>query len=138
MLEQTVLQAFIGPFKIESQRQCLSHAFVLQCLAAEVEHDPGWCGRRTIRQLFRDHVAIACFREIVPRRPLLGVAFATERVLTRFKRLESRRVVAKVLDPDGVEVVATDVERQILAPVVRVALVNDPAVHIDAVDHVRS
>ena len=69
---------------------------------------------------------------------MFRAALGTEGIFTRLKGLERGIFIAEVFHADFIKVVAAHVERQVLAPVIGVALVDDPTVHIDAVDHIRA
>ncbi len=137
MLEQTILQGFVGPFKIERQGNCLTYTNILQNLAAEVENDAIGCRRRTIRHLFLHDITRVDLRKIVTRRPFLGIAFAAESIFTGFERLECGGVIAEYLQPDPVVVVTALVDRQIGAPIFRITLKHDTAGKVKVADHVR-
>ena len=132
--EETVLQRRIGPLEIEPQRNRLTHPLVLQFLAAKVKDEPRRRRRQSVGQLGLDHMPPLHRRKIVPGRPGLGITLGPERVDARLERLERRIVVGEILDPYTIEIMPPLVDRQMPAPVIGVALIDDVAVHIIALD----
>ncbi len=131
-----MLQAFVGPFKVIGERDGLPHAAVLHHVPAKVEDDSRRAGRGAIGQFRLDDLAVVHAGKIVAARPFLAVSLAAECIFAGLEGFEGSGVITKVFDPYPVKVVAPDVERQILAPVVGIALVDHAAVHIDGFDHV--
>ena len=138
LLEEAVLQRRVGPFEIEAQRDRLPHALVLQLFAAEVEDEARGRRRQPVGQRLGDDMALIGRRKVIARRPGLGIALGAEGIDPGLERLEGGVVIGEILDPDAVEIVPPHIDRQVPAPVVGIALVDDAAVHLRAFDLIRA
>ena len=138
LFEQTILQRFIGPFEIERKRDCLTHADILKHLATEIEHKARGRRRQPVGKLCLDHIALLNRREIIPRGPGFRIALGAEGIDAGLEGLEGCIVIGKIFDADGIEIMPPLVDRQITAPIVGVALIDDIAVHVIACHLIRS
>jgi len=72
-------------------------------------------------------MAIVDRREVIGRRPVDRAIFTPEGEFTGFKRLKRGGCISEILNSNPVKIAASDVERQVIAPIVWVARINNLA-----------
>src|SRR5262249_26317276 len=111
--------------KIEGKIERKPHPRVLELVAPSVEgkslHDP----EAALRKLFAHHAIFLDCRKVVRGRPVLGDVLRAPIELIGLERLQSDIGVAKILEAQLVEIIAPDVDVEILCPIVLHPFVDD-------------
>ena len=117
-----VKQVLIGPLEIEGIGQRSPDLTVFEHIAPGVENERLHTLRIFVRdQTLVDHAAVDR-RQVVRRGPFLGDVFGKEVDLAGLERLALHAAVSVVLVVHDAVIVLAAVHRQILAPVIRVAV----------------
>ena len=134
---EAVEKRLVRPFEIEHEPERFAHALVLELFAPQVEH-VALAGRLvSVRKGTLHGPAVLDGGKVVGGRPLPRDVLRAERVGARLEAFEGRQRIPEILDANAVEVVAAQVDREVLAPVVGIPPVDDPAVHLELVENVR-
>ena len=137
--EQPVLQRLVGPVEVEHQPDRLAHpACPATCGSRRLKTKPVAAGQVAVGQAFPCLTQpLSSAGKVVARGPAQRRILLPEGVDSpALNPSKAASVSAKYSTRMRVEIVAADVDRQILAPVVRVALVDDALVDLVAVQHV--
>ena len=132
----SAVQGLVDELEVEDLNHRLAHPPVLKLGAAGVHDIALNAGRALVRNLRQHHVARLHRREVVLRRPFLGVGFAVGVGFARLERLEHHVAVAVEFIPDRVEVHLTLHERHVLAPIIRVAFEVQIPPRFEIPDHI--
>ena len=101
-------------------------------LKAKRLHDPP----TALRKLLEHHALFLDRREIVGRRPVLGAVLGAPVDMVGLERFDRDRRVAEIFEAQLVEIVAADIDVEILAPIVLHPLVDDGAAGDELLDPV--
>ncbi len=107
-----------------------------ELLAPRVEDEGLHHALAADREFLQQHALLGHGREIVARSPSLGAVLGAPVDIVALERLERDGGVAEILEAHLVEVVAADVDVEVLAPIVLHALVNDRAAGDELLDPV--
>src|SRR5262245_54566008 len=123
-------------FEVEREVERPAYARVLELLAAGIEgerlHDPAVA----LEKFLEDDALVLDGGELVGGRPVLGAVLRAPVDVIGLEGLDGDRGVAEILVAQFVEVVAPDIDVEILRPVVLHALVDDGAPRHEFLDAV--
>jgi hypothetical protein len=109
---------------------------VLEFVAPRVERERLHDSPAALRKLLEHHALFLDRREIVGRGPVLSHVLGAPVEMVGLERLERYRPVAEIFKPQLVEIVATEVDVEILSPIVLHPLVDDGAAGDEVLDAV--
>src|SRR5690606_24326829 len=115
----------VSPFEVEQQPQSLPDTTVGENRTARVEHEAEHVGWRAFFKAVLDDTALFYSREIIKLFPSSRVCFDEDIQQPLLERLKQGCLVSVIFNRQRIEVVETALRRQILAPIVRVALVDN-------------
>ena len=115
----------VDPFEVEQMQDRLAHADIGEDRPARVEHEPVHALGQAVGECLLDHAAVAQRRKIVGGLPAAGIGFRAHVVKAFLERLEMRVAVAVIVEADGVEIPQAAIDRQVAAPIIRIALEGD-------------
>ncbi len=131
-------QITVAPLEIEGVGQRLAHPGVLEQRPAQVVREALHPGRQLVGKSLFFHQSPTQRRKLVASRPLLGDVLDPQIVGARLERLQRHGDVAVIVVAQATEIIQTPIDRQILAPVVRIALVHDKTSRLEPLDPVRA
>ena len=111
-----------------------AHARILEFGAADVEGEGLHHADIADRKFLEHDALVGDRREIVGGGPVLGAVLGAPVDRVGLERFERDRGVAKIFEAQLVEIVAADIDVQILAPIVLDALVDDVAAGRELLD----
>src|SRR5882757_4901053 len=131
-------QLLVRLLEIERIVEGAPHSRILELLAPGVEHEPLHHAAVADRKLLELDATFFGGGEIVAGCPEQRAVFEAKVDLITFEGFELDCEIAEVLVPDLVEIIAADVDVEILAPVVLDALVDDGATGGEFLDAIRA
>ena len=133
-----VHDVLVGPFEVEGEPDRLAHPRILELLAPGVEVPALDARGRAVVQRLLLHPPVLDGGEIVGRRPEARGVFLVVVDRAGLERLEGDLPLAIIFEAQPVEIVLPEVDRQLGAPIVRVAREFDEPALLEGLDLVRT
>ena len=124
--------------EIERVVERAAHPRIAELGAPGVEDERLHAARVADREFFQDHALLGARREVVTRRPVERRVLGAPVDIVALERFQRDGGVAEIFEPELVEVVAADIDVEVLAPIVLHPLVDHGAAGGEALDPIRA
>ena len=115
----------IDPLEVEQVQDRLAHANIGEDRTARIEHQALHALGQSVRKILLGHAAFAQRRKIVGGLPASRIGFHAQIVKPFLEGFEMRVAVAIIVVADGIEIPEAAIDRQIAAPIIRIAFEGD-------------
>ena len=111
--------------EVEGEVEGAAYARVLELVAPDVEGEGLHHAEIADREFLQHHLLVAHGRKIVGGRPILGAVLGAPIDLIALEGLQRDGGIAEIFEADLLEIIAADVQVEILAPIVGDFLIDD-------------